>query len=153
RNGTEWETKLQIADGQRAYSHARMSKSYQKPISVLTVLQDAAASMGLKLPPEAEQSPDLQQALATGISMHGPTRDVLTKLLAPYGFGWSIQNGRLQILADDQISQATAILIDEEAGMIGSPEHSVPSKPGDPSDMSFDVLLYPEILPGGMVDV
>lgn len=153
RNGTDWETKIQIADGLRAYAGARMSKTYQKPITVLQVIRDAAGSMGLKVPPEAEQDPALRQALAAGIVAHGNTRDQLTKILAPYGYGWSIQNGRLQILADEQVTATSAIVIDQEAGMINSPEHSVPAKPGDPSDLSFETLVYPEINPGGLVDL
>jgi hypothetical protein len=152
-NGTEWETKIQAGDGARAFAHAWLTKSYGKPISVRQVLADAAASMGLKLPPEAEQSPQLRQALATGISVHGPTRDTLTKLLAPYGLKWSVQNGRLVILADDQVSQTTALVINEAAGLINSPEHSIPSKPGDPSDLSFEVLVNSELNPGGTVSM
>lgn len=153
RKGTDWETKLQIADGGRAFAHSRMSHSYRKPVYALQVLQDAAAAMGLKLPPEVEQSPEMRQALASGFSAHGPTRDVLTRLLAPYGFGWSIQNGVLQVLADDQVVPGTAILIDQQAGLIGTPELTVPNKPGAPSDLKFQTLIYPEIQPGGMVEM
>lgn len=153
RDKTDWETKMQIGDGTRAFSHAFMSRSYAKPVSAQQVLSDAAASMGLTLPPEAEQSQDLRQALATGLNAHGPARDILTKLLAPYGFGWSIQNGRLQILADDQVSSTNALLINQQTGLIGTPEHSVPKRPGDPIDLTFETLIYPEIQPGCMVKV
>lgn len=153
RNGTDWETKIQIGDGQRAFSHAFLSRSYAKPVSAKQVLSDAATSMGLKLPPEAEQSPELQQALATGINTHGPAREILTRLLAPYGFGWSVQNGRLQILADGQVSNTTATLINQDSGMLGSPQHGIPHRPGEPADLTVEALVYPEILPGGMIEV
>lgn len=148
RNGTEWETKLQVADGSRAFAFARVNRSYKKPIRTLDVLRDAAASMSLKLPPEAEQSPELRQALATGISMHGPTREILTRLLAPYGYSWSIQNQTLQILRDDQVREDQAVLVSKRTGLIGSPARSTPSKDGKPPTVTWKMLLYPELTPG-----
>lgn len=153
RDGTEWETKLQISDGGRAYTYARMARSYRKPVSAYAVLNDAASSMGLKLPPEAEQDPALKQALATGISAHGPSRDILTKLLAPYGKGWSVQNGRLVVLSDDEVLQTAALDIDDQAGIIGEPELSVPHKPSDPSELTLEVQLYPEIQVGSSINL
>lgn len=151
REGTDWQTKMQIGDGQRAYSHAFLSRSYGKPVSARQVLTDAATSMGLKLPPEIEQSPELAQALATGINTHGPARDILTRLLAQYGYGWSVQNGRLLILADGQVASGSAVLINQQTGMIGSPQHGVPHRPGEPADLTTETLLYPEIVPGNQI--
>lgn len=155
---TEWETKFQISDGGRAFAHARMNRSYKKPVSVRQVLTDAAASMGLRLPPEIEQSSDLRAALAGGISTHGPTRDILTKLLAPFGFGWSIQNGSLQVISDDQVNASSAIVLDalpgsEIGGVINTPELGLPHRPGDPSELTCETLVYPEIMPGGSIDL
>jgi hypothetical protein len=148
RKGTEWETTMQVADGARAFSFGRMNRSYKKPISVLRVLQDAANSMSLQLPPEVEQSVELKQALSTGISMHGPARDILTRLLAPYGYSWSIQNQRLQILRDDQVREDQAVLINQGTGLVGTPARSTPTNDGKPSTVSCVVLLYPELTPG-----
>ncbi len=155
---TEWETKFSIADGGRAFAHARMNRSYKPPISVQQVLSDAAASMGLKLPSEVEQSQELKSALATGLCCHGPTRDILTRQLAPYGFGWSVQNGRLQIISDDQIIQGRAIVLDttkgqEVGGVINTPELSLPHRPGEASELTVETLLYPEIMPAGSIDL
>lgn len=145
---TEVVTSVEVRDGMRAYAHARVSRSYKPPIRVSQVLGDAARSMGLTLPPEIERSAELRQALATGISTHGPTRDVLTRLLAPYGYGWSVQNGTLVILADGQLRPGAAILVNEATGLVGFPERAVPESPKKRSPVSFDVLLYPEIAPG-----
>lgn len=148
QEGTELVTTLEIRDGARAYANARMTeRSYRPPIRVHQVLTDAAATMNLSLPPEAEQSVELKQALATGISAHGPTREVLTRLLAPYGMSWSIQEGTLVILKDGQLRPGEAVLVNESTGLIGSPERAVPDKPGARVPVSFDVLVYPEISP------
>lgn len=153
RDGTEWETKIQIGDGQRAFACARMSRSYSGTVTAYQVVNDCAASMGMRLPPEAQKDPALKQPLSASIVAHGPTRDVLTRLLAPYGYGWSMQNGRLVILSDLQTTGVAPRIIDQEAGMIGSPERGVPRRPGDPSDVSVECLLYPEIQPGERIEV
>jgi hypothetical protein len=147
-DGSDVVTSVEVRDGMRAFAHARMTRSYKPPIRVSQVLGDAAASMGLTLPPEIERSPELKQALATGISMHGPTRDILTRLLAPYGYSWSIQDGTLVVLADGKLRPGEAILVNEATGLVGSPERSVPDKPGARASVSFETLLYPEIAPG-----
>lgn len=156
-SGPDMITEIHIGDGSRAFKRARISRSYKPPIRVETVLRDAAKSMGLELPPELERSAELRQALATGISVHGPTREVLTQLLAPYGYGWSVQNGRLQIIKDEQIAQIEERVIDADAGLIGSPKWTAPTRGSGKSKKSrgpqidFDVALYPELTPGGRV--
>lgn len=152
REGTEWETKMQIGDGQRAYSCARMSRSYSGTVTAYQVLNDCAASLGMALPQEARKDPALQQQLSASIVAHGPTRDVLTRILAPYGYGWSMQNGKLVVLSDLQTTGIAPRVIDQEAGMIGTPERGIPRRPGDPSDVSIDCLLYPEIQPGERIE-
>lgn len=149
----DWETSISVADGGRAYSQARMSRSYAPPIKVSQIISDCAASMGIRLPADLSSANELQQALAGGHSAHGPVRDILTKMLAPYNYSWSIQNGRLQIVKNGAPNANAAWVIDVDAGMIGSPEASLPSKPGAPSDLSVDVLLFPEISPCDRVQV
>jgi hypothetical protein len=151
--GTDWETKVQVADGGRAYAHAEFTRSYAPPVRAIQVLSDAAASMGCALPPEAEQSPELRQALTAGVSVHGPTRDTVTKILAPYGFNWSIQNGRLQILKQGATNRRRAWVVDEDAGMIGSPDSTLPHKPGKVAEVTVKVLLFPEIVPGDSIQL
>lgn len=152
RDGTDIAMVLQVADGSRAFKHARMDRSYKPPIRVSRVLEDCAKSMGLKLPPEVEQSAELKQALATGISTHGPTRDVLSRLLAPYGYHWSIQNGRLLILRDDTVAPGDILLVNSTSGpLINEPKKTTPDKPGGKTEISFDSLLYAEMMPGRLV--
>lgn len=149
RKGTEWETYIRVGDGARAYAHARISRSYRPPIQVRKVLEDAASSMGLDLPPEVEQSVELRQAIATGISLHGPTRDVLTRLLARYGYGWSVQNGALQIVRDGD-TRGEAFLINSDTGLKGSPSRETSDKALQRLEINFESALYPELFPSGL---
>lgn len=148
--GTDWETYLILGDGADAFANARLNKSYKEPIDVLRVVTDCASSFGLKLPPEIEQSADLRQALKTGISVQGPTRDTLTRVLAPYGYGWSFQNGKLQILrSKDTVGQD--ILVTQDTGLQGSPTRTTPNKKTGVSEVTFDNVLNPDLGPGTTV--
>jgi len=156
---TDIVTTLYVGDGLRAYAHARMNRTYRPPITVKQVLTDAARSMGLQLPPEINQSVELRQALTSGISMHSPTREVLTRLLAPYNYHWSIQNGQLVILRDEEVRKNAPVLVNQSTGLINSPKSTGPPKPRSSttapttksqprSEIKFQSLLYPDLLPG-----
>lgn len=152
REGTEIITTLIVHDGMRAFAHARMNRSYKPPTQVKRVLEDAAKSMGLKLPRDIEQSAALSQPITTGVSMTGPTRDLLTRLLSPYGYHWSVQNGKMQVIRDEDIAPGDEILIDgDTGGLIGFPEKTSPDKPKGKTEIKFQVLLHGDIAPGRRV--
>lgn len=149
--GPNWHTLLQLGDADCHYRWARMNKSYGPNTSVRTIVKDAAASMGLVLPKNIEEDESLNEVFKHGELAFGPTRDQLTKFLAPYGYSWSIQNGQLRILRDDRTHANTYKEISEETGMIGSPEFGSPPKSGKPPHMTVNMLLYPEINPGDKI--
>lgn len=148
----EVETKLQIGDGARAIGFARTNRSFTKPVSAYEVLTYAAGTMNLKLPPEIEQSPELRSALANGLSVRGPTRDVLTKLLGPYNYHWSVQNGKLVILRDEEIIANQAALVNASSGLMHA-ERAQPDKATGRSEVTADVELWPELTPGQAIQL
>jgi hypothetical protein len=148
-----WETHLQLADGDRAWRYARVNRAYKKGTTVATVLQDAAKSMGLIVDGRTLASPDLQAQFASGRTLQGATRDELTRLLGPYGYQWSMQDGRMQILKDDDVRQDQAQVISEDTGLIGSPEFTSPDKVGKPAALRLKSLLFPELTPGARIVV
>lgn len=151
--GTDWETKLQLGDGDRAFRHARVSRTFKPGTTVRTALEEAAKSMGLALPDSISASPLLEEQFTQGITLQGPTRDELTNLLAPFGYRWSIQNGQLTILADEQVTPGEALVISQDTGMIGTPEFGAPKKKGGKPTLTVQSLLYPEVNPGGLIHV
>lgn len=160
---TDWLTHMHLADGDRAYRFARVNRSYTRGTPVLTALREAARTMGLTLPANVQVSSALQEQFANGRVVDGPARDELTALLAPYGYSWSIQNGKLQILRDEEVRADQAFVISEATGMIGSPEFSVPDQPKKAPTRSgsrvkiqklkIKCLLFPELVPGGKIRV
>lgn len=153
RNGADWETVLQIADGSRAFAGARVSKTYRRGTPAIVALRDAAAGIGLQLPPGIEASADLQKQFSSSRSLHGDAAFEMTKLLAPFGYSWSIQDGRMQILKDEQTRPDEAYLVDQSTGLLGSPEVGAPPKDGGSSTLTVQMELYPQITPGGKLDV
>jgi hypothetical protein len=149
----DWETTLQLGDGDRAYRYAQVSRSFPKGTSVAVALQYASSQMGLQLPSDVAASSDLQAQFATGRALQGPARDELRDLLAPYGYHWSIQDGQLVILKDQNAAPGTAFLIAESTGMIGSPEFSYPDKAGQPPTLKAQSLLYTDLVGGALAQV
>lgn len=162
RAGVDHSTLIQVADGARAFLAARSNRSYGAGVTLRQVLNDAARSMQLELPKALVTSTDLDQQFANGFSMSGWTRDELTRLLAPYGYAWSVQSGQLQILRDEDVSPETERLITggvDGTGIIGSPElgssYTKAGKlvKGGKPKLTVSCLLYPEITPGGRIRV
>ncbi len=151
--GPNWSTLMQLGDGDSAHRWSRCNKSYAPGTSIRTVLRDAAKSFGYELPANLAKDKTLDRSFATGTTSHGPTRDELTRLLAPFGYHYSVQNGVLRVLRDDEVTPGQAIPIGEQYGMIGTPEFGSPPRSGKPPHMTVKMLLYPEISPGDTVQL
>lgn len=151
--GPEWETTLQVRDGGRAHAHARVNRSYDRGTAAITAIREAAKAMGLEVPRAVDRLPELQRQFAAGVAIAGRASDELSRLLAPFDLGWSIQDGTLQILAGADVRAGQAIVIEEGAGMVGSPAFSPPSKPGARPVLKVSSLLYPQATPGGTIEV
>jgi hypothetical protein len=166
KRGTDWETVIQISDGGRALRHARVARSFGPGTPVRTALREAARSMGLVLPPQIEVAKDLEEQFAQGTVLQGSAADELTRLLAPYGYEWTIQDGTLQIYRDDETRPGQAIVIAPPplGTLIESPEFAPPTHTAKPSKnarrstvrsplLRLRTLLYPQIVPGSRINV
>ena len=157
--GVDNVTTITVSDGMRAYAHARMrTKSYKPPMTWLRILQDCAATWNQQLPDELLKNAELKQSIAAGVSVHGPTRDIVTRILASYGIGWSFQNGKLVTLSDGEARPGDIVPVNEDTGLLNSPKVTAPeaasaSGKGKPSEIKFDMLLYPELAPGKQVRI
>jgi hypothetical protein len=152
QDGPTWSTLLQLGDGDRAYSNARINKSYKDGTTYRTVLTDVAHSMGVELPARLAADPALDVQFRTGESAFGYSRDVLSRIL-PFGYHWSFQSGNLEVLRDDQLSSTTAILVDKDHGLIGTPKFGTPPRSGKPPHVTVKCQINPEIVPGCLVNL
>lgn len=152
RKGPHWSTTLQVGDGARAFARARISKTYPAGTTVKAILRDVARRLGQDLPANVEASTDLDAPISTRQVAQGAAHAELTRLLAPYGYEWSFQNGRLQALRPAE-SRNDVWPVGEHTGMIDSPEFGQASRAGKPPTMTIQHLLYPEITPGGLIEL
>ncbi len=151
--GPNWETMLQLGDGDCMHRWARVNKSYAPGTTVRTILRDCAGSMGFELPKNLAEDKSLDRAFSTGRTSHGPSREEMTKLLAPFGYSYSVQNGVLRVLRQEDVAPGTAVPIGEGYGMIGTPEFGSPPRSGKPPHMTVNMLLYPELVPGSTIQL
>jgi hypothetical protein len=156
----DWETKLQLADGDRAFRSARVSRTYVKGTPLIMALKETAGSMGLALPTDPTSSrilAQLQTQMKAGDIIDGPSHVAMSRLLAPYGATWSIQNGKLQILTGGMTTAGTAYIISSNTGLKGSPEAGVPeragTKRGNTVSVKAKMTLSPHLYPGQLVQV
>jgi hypothetical protein len=142
-----WTTLIQLGDGARASASARISKSYSEGTTIRTALKDVCKSLGQGLPKNLESDKRLDAQFESGEAMFGASKNELTRLLTPYGYSWSFQNNKLQILRDAEVN-TDFYEISESTGMIGSPDFGTPPKSGKPPHITIRSLLYPELRPG-----
>ncbi len=153
RESADWETKLQVNDGGRAFRFARVSRSYGAGVDAYTALREAAKAMGLEARFSPQAALELRAQYASGLVLQGPARMELDKVLAPYGMSWSIQDGRLQVLRAGEYRTEEPILISQDTGMVGVPDYGSPEKKGQSPSLTVKTLLQPSVTPGGRVQV
>ncbi len=150
--GVDWETKLDIGDGERALKHARVNRAFKPGVKARDAVREVATSMGLTVP---RLSTDIERALdnqfVSGLSLSGSASRELTRLVQPYGIEWSVQDGRLQLLAPGEVRADRPIVINQDAGMIGVPEYGSPPEKKKPPTLTVQTLLLPAVTPGGKI--
>lgn len=151
--GVTWTTTLVGADGTRAFKHALVNRSMVAGTTVLQAVREAAAALGLEVPAAVTTRPDMARQFVNGVSLFGRAAAEMTKLLEPLGLSWSIQDGELAILDAVSVRPGEALVLDQAAGLIGSPSLGAPDKPGARPTLSARCLTYPEIQPGRLLSV
>ena len=153
RRDAEVLTHIESGDSERTFATARIHSTNAKagpsvPIGVaLQTIVDAMDGVGAGnlfsvLPAlQAKGAPAIP-----GTALHGSATRRLTEILRAVGYGWSIQNGTIQILGvDEAVNAGQSIVCSAATGMIGSP--SVDSK----GVVSAKMLIIPGLLPGVLV--
>lgn len=150
----EWQTIMQLADGDRALRLARTNRTYAAGTPLLSAVNDLARTMGLSVSQsEISKIGALQTQLSGARVVQGSTRDAMSRLLSPFGINWSVQNGRLQLQRDQDVTDGEAVVISQDTGMIGTPEYTSPSKDGRPPQLKIRMLLYPQLQAGRLIEV
>ena len=152
RENTEWNTEIHLGDGERAFRHARVNRSYNGGLKRSQAIKEIAREMNLPLAQNIDALIG-DSEFVSGVTLSGPANRELTRVLQPLKLNWSIQDGRLQILGKNQHSNRQAIVVSQDTGMIGSPEFGAPENKGEKPLLTVSMLLYPGLTPGGRIQV
>lgn len=152
RQGADWVTTIQSADGGDKIASQRINVSFKGATGIGTVLQRLAGELGLGLGNVAEKASqgslrgDVTEYL-NGIVFSGNTYDQLEKVAKQMGLGISIQDGQIQLLGPTETLKPRAVLLAPTTGMIGTPE------PGEDGSIKVRSLLQPNLIPGRLFEV
>jgi hypothetical protein len=153
RQGAEWVTHIQCGDGEKAYTRSVSAFSLAPGAGVAEVLKRLVSDLPVasKDALSAIGRGDFELAFRTfqqGFTSQGKTVRELERALSVHGIDWSIQDGKLQLLQGRKSTKESAVLLSPKTGLIGSPDHGSPEKPGMPQFLKMQSLLQPSIRPG-----
>lgn len=118
REGQDWRTDFELDDGLIAYRDSKQSISFAPGIGGRDVLIAVSNKFGLPVRP----IPDFtNKTYPQGFSFVGRTREAMAKVCNYLNLEWSIQNQEVQIIKKGGSLKRTAIVLNENTGMIGSP--------------------------------
>jgi hypothetical protein len=135
---TEAITKIEAADGGRAFRAGWISKTYAAGTSSTQILAELSAASAI---PVAHQSALPVVQITQSLTLNGPVRDCMETLCRAVEAEWSIQDGGMIILLPGQTTPEASVLISPESGLVGSPTRT---KHG----VELTSLLQPTIYPG-----
>lgn len=148
RNGPDMVTKILAGDGARAYAHARVRESYRPGTPVSQVIARTVQAMQVDPGNALQAAGRIAGQFSAGYAQSAPAGAELTRLLSEHGLEWSIQDGRIEVLAAGESLPELAPLLSPETGLVGSPQLGNPSEKGKPATLKVRSLLQPAVRPG-----
>jgi hypothetical protein len=152
RQGTDWATSLQSADGASKIKGSRVNLSLKGPAKATDALKNVAEALGLK-------TGNLDKALAAGslrekfqqftqgVVLSGKADQQLDKITRSMGLTWSSQDGEIILLGPNDTLTNQVRVLSPDSGLVGSPE------PGDDGIVKARALLLPELSPNFRVQI
>ena len=118
-DGSDRETRIEIADGMIELRDTYLSLSYAGIINTKKIIEDIAEQMGIAL----SVSYNAKFAdLPGGFSFVGPARAALDKACASSGLQWQIQNGIMQVRMKNDTMTREVYLLSPDTGLLGIPK-------------------------------
>lgn len=149
----DWVTDISSGDGERQLAESRINKSFLPGVSYETVVLEVANSLGdvglgnLKKILKKGKLPGGGQSFPNGITVSGPSKKELKKLMISSGLEWSVQNRQLQVLEANKSLGDIAYRLTPDSGLIGSPVLD------NLGNLECRALLNPDIVPGRQIEL
>lgn len=139
RRGPDIATVLECSTGLNVMQESKVNKSYAPGTTAIQVIKEVADTMGLNISQFQTLGADV---FLGGLSLSGPSKDVLTDILKKLGVQWSIQDDELHIVDKQLPTAEPVVLLTDQTGLIG-----IPTKMSN-GGYIFKCLLNPKIRPG-----
>lgn len=141
-NATDTYLDISAADGDFAYNHGFLNRSVMSGSTVIGRLGQLAQGAGIKIGTLA--LPAIPGQLHRGRVYHGLLRDHMRPLCGTIGADWCLNNGQLDVVAQDGYKPGAIPSLTSATGMIGVPEQT-------PEGIAVKCLLNPFIQHNGLV--
>lgn len=141
RDGANWITEMNAADGDRAYTEAHVGTTLGPGKTPFHAVDEVLA----KMPGVRKGYIELPStSYLRGKVLLGPVRRVLEQIARDFAAAWSITNGTLNIVRADSVLPSQAVVVNSLTGMIGAPEVSA-------KGVKVKMELNPMVVPNGVI--
>ncbi len=149
-DGANMLTKINCGDGEQLYQFQRMSQSFAAGVSTHDVIRKTAKAMSVNLGNLNAALGSLTENLKLdhGFACHGNAFSIFDRLVRSLGFTWSVQQGALLLAKRNEAPIQEVVVLSAATGLLGSPEHSPPTKEKKHSSLVAKSLLNGRIRPG-----
>lgn len=143
RADADWESKLRLGDGERAWNFSRVSESFAPGTARSDVAKRVGSLLGIDVGNLNDWASKISGSYDQGFTAFGSTARVFDQIIKGAQLEWSIQDNALQILDPYGTLDLPIPVISEDSGMVGSPEMGAPKKKGAPGLIKVKSLLFP----------
>lgn len=144
RDGNDFITEIEAADGDKDFRKSTLNATMAAGTTTAQLVSNAIGSFVGGTTAGAIQIP--HKALRRGKVVSGNTRDILAGVASISGANWSIQDGQLTMISVNGVAPGTAVLVNSETGMLGSPEIN-------DKGIAVKCLLNPKIRVNGAIQL
>ncbi len=137
---------IYAGDGEKDWQNSYYNKTFSESIAMDTIITDIVDSFEGLAKGIIEGLPTIADKLS-GQTLSGKTSEILDTLLSEYGLNWSIQDGEINIVDENESLEALeSVLVSASTGMIGSPTVTE-------IGVNVTTLLNPLMLPGKKITI
>ncbi len=121
RNGVDRLVTLYAGDGEKDWQNATFNRTFSENVTIQSAVSEVLKTFKDVTVGTVEGVPQVADKLL-GQSISGASKDILDMFAEEYGFNWSIQDGEVIIVPEDQaLDTNEAVLVTATTGMIGTP--------------------------------
>ena len=152
-------TQIEAQDGYIPIREGLISKNFAPGATRRTVLNALIDGLGVPIG-EVRDGGSLDQTFENGVTVEGPIKLALDKLLDPVNIDWSIQDDSFIAIRKDLSSEESILDLSSTTGLIGSPQatkartNKTTNSENEPqAGITITSLLAPTLLPNRRVRV